>query len=94
MVSLHILKSGVMVPFPHMTAVSLALKRPAEQLQELREEERAPIGFALKCWLFLFSLSSPVRDSGSGSIAAALPGGAVAGSETSGLNGKISNLRL
>jgi len=53
-VSLQILKSGVMVPFLHMTSVSLALERPAEQLRELTEEEMEPIGFPLKFWLFLF----------------------------------------
>lgn len=53
MVFLH-LKSGVMVPFLHRTSVSLALERPAERSRELTEEERVPIGFPLKFWLFLF----------------------------------------
>lgn len=53
-VSLRILKSGVMVPFPHTALVSLALERPVERWHELREEEKAPTGFPLKSWLFLF----------------------------------------
>lgn len=53
-VPLHVLQSGVMVPLPHTTSVSLALERPAERLRELTEEERAPIGLPLKSRLFLF----------------------------------------
>lgn len=94
MLRLNTLRPGVTVPFLHSTSVRMGLKRPAEQLVELRKGEREPVGFHQCAGCFYFSLFTcgvlwkRIR----GSVA--LPGCAVAGREMSGLNGKISNLRL